>query len=91
LLAIVINMFAPVLSARYFNRTLASRGEQFSASPALAERFGQFTIIVLAESILSIVSGFSMVNARSLIVWCIFLPVYQYRLSALEHLFRYDK
>jgi len=72
LLAIVINMFAPALSGRYFNRTLASRGEQFSASPALVERFGQFTIIVLAESILSIVSGFSMVNTRSLLVWCIF-------------------
>jgi low temperature requirement protein LtrA len=72
LLAIIINMFAPVLSARYFNRTLASRGEQFSASLALVERFGQFTIIVLAEGILSIVSGFSLVNTRSLLVWCIF-------------------
>lgn len=72
LLAIVINMCAPVLSASYFNKTLASRGQQFSASPALVERFGQFTIIVLAESILSTVSGFSLVNTRSLFVWCIF-------------------
>jgi len=72
LLAIVIDMSAPVLSARYFNKTMASRGEQFSASPALVERFGQFTIIVLAESILSIVSGFSVVNSRNLLVWGIF-------------------
>jgi len=72
LLAIVINMLAPVLSARHFNKTMASRGQQFSASPALVERFGQFTIIVLAESILSIVSGFSSVDARSLLVWGIF-------------------
>ncbi len=72
LLAIVINMSAPVLSARYFNKILASRGQQFSASPTLVERFGQFTIIVLAESILSIVSGFSLVNTRTLLVWCIF-------------------
>jgi len=72
LLAIIINMFAPVFSARYLNRVLASRGQQFSASPALVERFGQFTIIVLTESILSTVSGFSLINARSLLVWCIF-------------------
>jgi low temperature requirement protein LtrA len=72
LLAIVINMSAPVLSAPSFNKTIASRGQQFSASPALVERFGQFTIIVLTESILSTVSGFSLVSARSLLVWCIF-------------------
>ena len=71
-LAIVINMSAPVLSARRFNKILASRGQQFSASPTLVERFGQFTIIVLTESILSTVSGFSSVNARSFLIWCIF-------------------
>jgi len=72
LLAIVINMAAPVLSARYFSKALASRGQQFSASPALIERFGQFTIIVLAESILSTVSGFSSVSVRTLLVWTVF-------------------
>jgi low temperature requirement protein LtrA len=72
LLAIVINLAAPVLSARYLNKTLLSRGQRFSASPALVERFGQFTIIVLTESIVSTVSGFSLVNANSLLVWCIF-------------------
>jgi len=72
LLAIIINTFAPVLNARYINKILASRGQQFSASPALVERFGQFTIIVLAESILSIVSGFSSVNTRTLLAWGIF-------------------
>jgi low temperature requirement protein LtrA len=44
--------------SRHFNKILASRGQQFSASPTLVERFGQFTIIVLTESILSTVSGF---------------------------------
>ena len=72
LLAIVINMSAPMLSARPFNKILASRGQQFSASPTLVERFGQFTIIVLTESILSTVSGFSSVTARSLLIWVIF-------------------
>jgi low temperature requirement protein LtrA len=72
LLAIVINMSAPVLSARYLTRILSSRGQQFSASPALVERFGQFTIIVLAESILSTVSGFSVVNTKSFLVWSVF-------------------
>src|ERR1700754_4480004 len=72
LLAIIINMFGPVVSTRYLNKILASRGQQFSASPTLVERFGQFTIIVLTGSILSTVSGFSLVNTRSLLVWCIF-------------------
>ncbi len=72
LLAIIINMSAPVLSTRYLNKTLASRGQRFLASSTLIERFGQFTIIVLAESILSIVSGFSLVNMGNLLVWCIF-------------------
>ena len=72
LLAIVINMSVLVLGSRHFNKVLASRGQQFSASPTLVERFGQFTIIVLTESILGTVSGFSLINARSLIVWCIY-------------------
>jgi len=69
LLAIVINLSAPVLGARNLNKILASRGQQFSASPSLVERFGQFTIIVLAESILSIISGFSTAHTASLLVW----------------------
>jgi low temperature requirement protein LtrA len=72
LLAIVINMSAPVLSGRYLTKILSSRGQQFSASSALVERFGQFTIIVLTESVLSTVSGFSLVNTNSLLVWAIF-------------------
>ena len=72
LLAIVVNMFAPALSVRRLTRLLASRGQQFSASPTLVERFGQFTIIVLTESILSTVSGFSSVNTRNLLIWSIF-------------------
>jgi low temperature requirement protein LtrA len=65
-------MSAPVLSAGYLKKILASRGQQFSASPALVERFGQFTIIVLAESILSTISGFSSASTGSLLSWCIF-------------------
>ena len=72
LLAIVINLSAPVLSGRYLTNILSARGQQFSASPALVERFGQFTIIVLAESVLSTVSGFSLVNTISLPAWAIF-------------------
>ena len=71
-LAIVINLSAPVLSARYLTKTLSSRAQRFSASPALVERFGQFTIIVLTESILSTVSGFSLVHTNSWLVWPIF-------------------
>ena len=72
LLAITINMAVPVLSGRYFNKILSSRGQQFSASSTLIERFGQFTIIVLTESILSTVSGFSSVHMNSFLVWCTF-------------------
>jgi low temperature requirement protein LtrA len=70
LLAIIINLSAPVFNASYLSKVLASRRRQFSASPALLERFGQFTIIVLTESILNTVSGFSLVNSRNLLVWC---------------------
>jgi low temperature requirement protein LtrA len=70
--ATLINLAAPVLSARYLTKMLASRGQPFSASPALVERFGQFTIIVLAESILNTVAGFSLFETRNLLVWCIF-------------------
>ena len=72
LLAIMINLSAPVLSGRYLNKTLLLRGQRFSASPALVERFGQFTIIVLTESIVSTVSGFSLVNTNSLLEWSVF-------------------
>jgi low temperature requirement protein LtrA len=72
LLAIVINLCAPVLSGRYLTRILSSRGQQFSASSSLVERFGQFTIIVLTESVLSTVSGFSLVDTNNLQVWIIF-------------------
>src|ERR1700743_1962144 len=45
--AILINLAAPVLSGPYLNKILSARGQPFSASPALVERFGQFPIIVL--------------------------------------------
>lgn len=72
LAAVLINLAAQVVSARHLNKILAARGQPFSASPALVECFGQFTITVLAESVLSTVSGFSLVTARGLPVWCVY-------------------
>ncbi len=73
LLAVLINLSAPVISARYLKKVLNKRGQSFIASPALIERFGQFTIIVLAESILSTVSGLSSVGHKTLPVWFAFV------------------
>jgi low temperature requirement protein LtrA len=72
LVAISLNMAAPVLSGGHLKKTLASRGQEFSASPTLIERFGQFTIIVLTESILSTVSGISLVFIKNMVVWAVF-------------------
>ena len=72
LLAILIDLSAPVLSGRYLTKILSSRGQQFSGSSTLVERFGQFTLIVLAESVLGTVSGFSLADTNSWLVWFIF-------------------
>jgi Predicted membrane protein len=50
--------------ARTVVTVLKQRGQVFSASAALVERFGLFTIIVLAESILGTVNGIAEVKKK---------------------------
>jgi low temperature requirement protein LtrA len=52
---------------------IKKRGEVFSASATLIERFGFFTIIVLAESILAIVNGIVEVKDKAFDAWIAFI------------------
>jgi low temperature requirement protein LtrA len=52
---------------------LKQRGQVFSASAALVERFGLFTIIVLAESILGTVNGIAGVKDKAPAAWIAFI------------------
>lgn len=49
------------------------RGQVFSASATIVERFGLFTIIVLAENILGTVTGVSEVEHKQTAVWSTFM------------------
>lgn len=73
IVVLVLNLSPPLTGARTIVRILKERGQVFSASAALVERFGLFTIIVLAESILGIVTGFSQVKDKHPVEWLVFL------------------
>jgi low temperature requirement protein LtrA len=69
LAALCIDLGAPVISARFSIRELRKTGQVFAASPTLAERFGQMTIIVLTESVLATVSSVSSLSQKSYAAW----------------------
>ena len=73
ILALALNLTPPLTAARTIVTVLKRRGEVFSASSALVERFGLFTIIVLAESILSTVTGISSNHQREVTDWLAFI------------------
>ena len=54
-------------------KELRRRGEVFSASASLVERFGLFTIIVLGETILGILTGISDIQNKTWVVWLAFI------------------
>jgi low temperature requirement protein LtrA len=70
---LLLNLTPPLTGARKIVRVLNNRGQVFSASATLVERFGLFTIIVLAETVLGAVSGITAVKDRQLIVWIAFV------------------
>jgi low temperature requirement protein LtrA len=72
-LALLLNLTPGVTGGRAIVQELKQRGEVFSASAALVERFGSFTIIVLAESILAIVSGVAEVKDKEPASWLGFI------------------
>ena len=72
-IALVLNLTPSLTGARTIVRVLKERGQVFSASNTIVERFGLFTIIVLAESILSIVNGVAEIKEKHPIAWVAFI------------------
>ncbi|MCW3125604.1 MAG: Low temperature requirement protein LtrA [Bacteroidetes bacterium] len=72
-LALLSNLSAGILSSRSTQREMLKRGESFSASSSMIERFGLFTIIVLGEAILGIIHGIGACTDTSFIIWVSFV------------------
>jgi low temperature requirement protein LtrA len=71
---LILNLTPGLIGARTVVRVLKERGgQQFSASATIVERFGLFTIIVLAESILSTVSGVAEIKDKHPDAWVAFI------------------
>ena len=69
----IINLTPPLIGAKAIVRELEKRGQEFTASVSIVERFGSFTIIVLAECILATVSGISSLHEKSPDTWIVFI------------------
>jgi low temperature requirement protein LtrA len=73
IIVLILNLTPPLTGARTIVRVLRESGQVFTASAALVERFGLFTIIVLAESILGTVSGIVTVRDKHPVEWFAFI------------------
>ena len=71
--ALLFNLTAPLTGAHNIVKILKNRGQVLSASATIVERFGLFTIIVLAESILGTVTGIAEVKQKQPAVWIAFI------------------
>lgn len=71
--ALLFNLTPSLTVAPTIKRELNTRGQVFTASAAIVERFGLFTIIVLAESILATVTGVAAVPDKQAMVWVAFI------------------
>ncbi len=72
ILVLSLNLTPGLIGARTIVNVLKERGQVFSASEAIIERFGLFTIIVLAESILGTVSGVAQIKDKEPVAWIAF-------------------
>ena len=70
---LLLNLTPPLTGARTIVRVLKQRGQVFTASETIVERFGLFTIIVLAESILGTVSGIAEIKYKHPSAWIAFI------------------
>jgi len=73
IVVLLLDLTPGLTGARTIVRVLKERGQVFSASATLIERFGLFTIIVLAESILGTVTGIAEVKDKNPAVWMAFI------------------
>jgi len=67
--AVLVDISPPLAGWPTIVGVLRERGQVFSASAALVERFGLFTIIVLTESIVGTVAGVTEAKHRSPAAW----------------------
>lgn len=72
-IVLLLNLTPGLIGARTIVRVLKERGQIFTASEALVERFGLFTIIVLAESILGTVTSITEVKDQHPGAWFAFI------------------
>ncbi len=72
-LVLLSNFSSGLLSRKTVERETLKRGETFSASDSIIERFGLFTIIVLGEAILGIIHGVSGSDDTPLALWVCFI------------------
>lgn len=70
---LLFNLTPPLTVAKTIAVELRKRGQVFTASAALVERFWLITIIVLAESILATVTGVSEMKDSDPMVWVSFI------------------
>ena len=70
---LILDLSPPIIGARKIVTVLKQRGQVFSASATIVERFGLFTIIVLAESIIGTVSGIAEVKDKHPSAWIAFI------------------
>lgn len=71
-ITLLFNLTPGLTSAKTVVTELRKRGEVFSASAALVERFGLFTIIVLAEVVLAIVNTIAAEKDKYPMLWLAF-------------------
>lgn len=72
-MVLLLNLLPPFTAWHTIISEGKKRGQVFTASAAIVERFGLFTIIVLAESILGTVNGISEIEDKHTTVWIAFI------------------
>ena len=72
IVVLLLNLSPGLIGARTIVKGMKERGQVFTASEAIIERFGLFTIIVLAESILGTVSGVAEIQHKEPVAWIAF-------------------
>jgi len=70
---LVLNVSPPIALLPLMFRIRKETGQEFSLSATIVERFGLFTIIVLAESILATVTGIAEVKDKLPSAWVAFI------------------
>lgn len=68
-IALILNLSTSLVSATTIKKELKKRGEQFSISKTMVERYGLFAIIALGETIFGITETISKIPIKGIIIW----------------------